>query len=100
MHILYTSSTNDMSILPRILLGTIAKACLKPGSMGVMDMLGANGPASSAFDIRPSRPRKILFASQGELDMLEPDLQGIGITQIAVAERNLIRSMELCITIV
>ena len=95
MHILYTSSTNDMSILPRILLGTIAKACLNPGSMGVMGILGANGPASSAFDIRPSRPRKILFASQGELDMLEPDLKSIGITEMAVAEQNLIRSMEL-----
>ena len=55
----------------------------------MMGMLGANGPSSSFDTVRPSRPRKMLFATQGFLDiMLEPDLKGIGITQMAVAERN------------
>ena len=51
--------------------------------------------AASIFDIRPSRPRKILFQTRGELAMIAPDLRSMGITEFDVAERALIRSMEL-----
>jgi hypothetical protein len=53
--------------------------------MGTMSVLG----------VRPCRPRKVLLATQGELDMLEPDLRSIGITEMGVAEQSLIRSLEI-----
>ena len=67
-----------MSTRPRILLGTLAKACLEPG-LGVP--LGVN----SAFI--PSKPKKVLFTTRGELAMVEPDLIKMGIMECDVAER-------------
>lgn len=84
--------TNSMSNRPSLLLGTIAKACLTPCSMG---NVGANFDAVSMFDVRPYRPRRILFQTRGELEMLAPDLKKIGITNMRVAEPNLVRSLEL-----
>lgn len=85
--------SNTTSNKARVVLGTIAKACLKPGGPAGMGMMPPM--MGETFDIRPSRPIKVLFQTQGELDMLELDLKGLGIAQMDVAERNLIRSLEL-----
>lgn len=61
-------------------------------------MFGGNemmSNAASAFDIRPSRPRKILFTTRGEVEMLRDDLENMGIKQLDVADQALIRSFEL-----
>eukprot|EP00584_Thalassiosira_punctigera_P010848 CAMPEP_0172546148 /NCGR_PEP_ID=MMETSP1067-20121228/15959_1 /TAXON_ID=265564 ORGANISM="Thalassiosira punctigera, Strain Tpunct2005C2" /NCGR_SAMPLE_ID=MMETSP1067 /ASSEMBLY_ACC=CAM_ASM_000444 /LENGTH=524 /DNA_ID=CAMNT_0013333033 /DNA_START=58 /DNA_END=1632 /DNA_ORIENTATION=- len=82
---------NTMSTRPRVLLGTIAKACLSPGTMGMPMM----SEAANAFDIRPSRPIKILLQTRGEVEMLAPDLRKMGIKKVGVAEQALVRSIEL-----
>ena len=69
-----------MSKRPRIILGTLAKACLEPGSMGVIPLT-----MNSVF-IR-SKPKKVLFTTRGELAMVEPDLIKMGIMDCDVAER-------------
>ena len=84
-----------MSTTPRILLGTLAKACLSPGNIAMQQMMGMPQEVGDVFGInKPSRPRKVLFATQGFLDMLEPDLKAMGIRLMGVAEPNLIRSIE------
>jgi len=88
--------TNSMSARPRLLLGTIAKACMSPGSMSIANMSGSrSSAAANAFDIRLSRPRKVLFQTRGEVEMLAPDLQALGITKLDVAENAIVRSLEL-----
>lgn len=47
------------------------------------------------MDVRPSRPRKILFQTRGELAMIAPDLKKMGIAQLDVAEQALQQSIEL-----
>ena len=83
----YFNRTNDMSIRPRVLIGTIAKACLEPGTMGI--------PSIMPSHFSPSKPKKVLFQTRGELAMVEPDLHKMGIYDCDVAERALIRSVEL-----
>jgi hypothetical protein len=60
------------------------------GGLGVMPT-----QANEMFDIRPMRPRKILFQSRGELEMIAPDLRSWGIIHLAVADQALQRSLEL-----
>jgi hypothetical protein len=84
--------TNSMTTLPGVLLGTLAKACLRPGNSMMQEMMGM--PMGELRGLQPCRPRKILFATQGAVDMLEEDLQAIGIRLFGVAEPNLIRSLE------
>jgi len=79
--------TNDMSIRPWVLIGTIAKACLEPGIMGVTSIMPSH--------YSQSRPKKVLFQTRGEMAMVEPDLHKMGIYECDVAERALIRSIEL-----
>ncbi len=85
--------SQDLTVKPSVLMGTIAKACLSPGKSFGMSIL--NTSASAAFDIRPYRPRKVLFQTSGEMEMLRPDLKKLGITKVGVAEQALVRSMEL-----
>ena len=48
-----------------------------------------------ASHFSPSKPKKVLFQTRGELAMVEPDLHKMGIYECDVAERALIRSIEL-----
>jgi len=71
----------------RMLVGTIAKACKHPGAI--------TGPAASMFPIKPSRPSKILFTSQGLMSSLEEQVvKQMGIPNIGVADKKLAASMR------
>mmetsp|Transcript_35099 Transcript_35099/g.71706 ORF Transcript_35099/g.71706 Transcript_35099/m.71706 type:complete len:518 (+) Transcript_35099:47-1600(+) len=78
----------------RVLLGTLAKACIEP--MKGNGMMGA----SMAFlppEMRPvpSRPKKVLFQTRGEVEMLRDELKEMGIDEVDVAEQSLIQSCEI-----
>jgi hypothetical protein len=61
-----------------MLLGTIAKACLKPENLP---------------GFKKSRPRKVLFRSHGFMLALEQKLSSMGIDSVAVADKKLVASM-------
>lgn len=92
-HYSITNRSATICTRPPLLLGTIAKACLNPNNMGGMGTVLPQ--ASHMFDIWPMRPRKILFQTREELEMIAPDLHSWGITQFDVAEQSLQRSLEL-----
>ena len=83
-------TSNDLFISrPRILLGTLAKACLNPGLTAGMNV------SMPGINFSRSKPRKVLFQTRGEMAMVEPDLRKMGIYECDVAERALIQSIEL-----
>jgi hypothetical protein len=77
--------------LPPLLLGTIAKACLEPGST-MEGMFQPAGTCRSVFS--PQRPRKILLQSRGELELMASELEDVGITELGVADSSLVASAE------
>jgi hypothetical protein len=69
-----------------MILGTIAKACKAPGAL--------MGPAPSSYPIKPSRPSKILFTSQGLMSSFEDKVKRMGIPFVGVADKKLTASMK------
>jgi hypothetical protein len=69
-----------------MILGTIAKACKAPGALV--------GPAPSMYPIKPSRPSKILFTSQGLMSSLEDKVKRMGIPFVGLADKKLTASMK------
>jgi hypothetical protein len=78
-------STN-MDERREMILGTIAKACKAPGEL--------MGPAPSMYPIKPSRPSKILFTSQGLMSSFEDKVKRMGIPFVGVADKKLKASMK------
>ena len=74
----------------KLLLGTLAKACLEP-------MMGFCGVSVAGMRERypPSRPRKVLFTTRGEVHTLSRDLKKMGILDADVADHNLVQSCEI-----
>lgn len=81
----------------RVLLGTLAQACLEPmgGGMSAMAMFPAEMRAQMQTMYPPSRPAKVLLQTRGYAEMLRGDLQEMGICNVDVAEQNIIQSCEV-----
>jgi hypothetical protein len=89
---IFDTSGNEPRTKVRILLGTLAKACLEP-------LVGPGGMSIVPQQMRgmfpPSRPVKVLFQTSGYVEMLRDELKEMGIRNVDVAEQNIIQSCEL-----
>ncbi|KAL7455728.1 hypothetical protein ACHAWC_007670 [Mediolabrus comicus] len=89
---IFDTSRNEPRTKVRILLGTLAKACLEP-------LVGPGGMSIVPQQMRgmfpPSRPVKVLFQTSGYVEMLRDELKEMGIRNVDVAEQNIIQSCEL-----
>lgn len=75
-------TANDLhSAKTRVLLGTLAKACLEPmggGGFSAMTMFPAAMRSRVQEMYPPSRPAKVLFQTRGYVEMLRDDLKKNG----------------------
>ncbi|KAL7492216.1 hypothetical protein ACHAWT_003856 [Skeletonema menzelii] len=81
----------------RLLLGTLAQACLEPmgGNLSALAMFPVEMRSRMQNLYPPARPAKVLVQTRGYVEMLRDDLQEMGISNVDVAEQNIIQSCEL-----